>query len=111
MKREPPEIVDPCFLALTRPVMFAGVPMETFAVVGMVGVLGLILVGLKSVGFAFVVFWFSRVIVRYDHNQFFIWAVWLATRARQKNGSYWGGSTVSPGRVVASYSEKDFGNV
>jgi type IV secretion system protein VirB3 len=109
---EPNEINDVCFLALTRPAMFLGVPMEAFAIVGIVTTV--FYVGMGNVIYALfgVVFHFiARAIVWDDYNKFSVWFAWANTGGIQLNKDYWGGSSVSPTRLKPTYSAEDMDHV
>ena len=52
-----------------------------------------------------------RAIVRTDHNAFRILVAWLDTRGRARNTATWGGSSITPLRLVKNYDERDLGLV
>jgi type IV secretion system protein VirB3 len=108
MDRDTSEIQDTCLLALTRPVIFMGVPMEAFglnAVASTIFYLGMGTIKFAAVGL--VVHFIFREIVRRDHNQFRVLKGYLDTRGIQRNSAIWGGSSSSPSRLVPTYSEAD----
>jgi type IV secretion system protein VirB3 len=108
MDQEAPEINDTCFLALTRPVMFMGVPMEAFGLNAVVSTMFYLLMGsIKYAAAGVVVHFVFREIVRRDHNMFRVLKAYLDTRGIQRNLALWGGSSVSPARLVPKYSEGD----
>jgi type IV secretion system protein VirB3 len=105
---EPAECADPCFLALTRPAMFMGVPMEAFALNGIGTTAFYLVMGhIKYAVVGVVLHFVFRALVWEDHNRFNLIAAWLATRGLQKNRMYWQGSSTSPSRLLTSYSTSD----
>jgi type IV secretion system protein VirB3 len=105
---EAPEIQDVCFLALTRPVMFQGVPLEAFGFNVMGSMLcGLTLGTMLYASIGIIIHYVFRALVRRDHNMFRVLVAWLNTRGVQRNRTYWGGSSVSPMRVSVAYSGSD----
>lgn len=107
MDREPHEIEDVCFLALTRPVMLLGVPVEGVGVTLVVSMLCFILLGIAYglVGIPLHVLF--RAIAWHDHNRFAVLRSWVEVRGIQLNRQYWGGSSCSPARVRHTYSMRD----
>jgi type IV secretion system protein VirB3 len=106
--READEIRDMCFLALTRPSMVLGVPLEACIVNGIATFVTAVNTGafwLLGVGVA--IHFVMRALVWEDHNRFRLLRAWIETRGIQLNRAYWGGSSVSPGRVVTTYSVGD----
>ncbi|MGK9265006.1 type IV secretion system protein VirB3 [Sinorhizobium meliloti] len=101
---------DTLFIACTRPAMIAGVTMEAMGVNIMLTTILFIVAGsvaYLAVGVVFhLVF---RTLVKHDHNMFRILLAWVETRGRSRNGSYWGGATLSPLRQARRYDEKDLG--
>ena len=88
---------DTLFLAATRPAMFLGVPVEALSLNAMLtGVVflagGSPLYLLTGVALHLV----FRAVVRTDHNAFRVLFIWLETKARCRNSSWWGGSSVAP---------------
>jgi type IV secretion system protein VirB3 len=103
---------DTLFLACTRPAMIGGVTMEAMAVTVMLScVLFLVLGSLKYAAVGVVIHVVCKLILRHDHNAFRILKAWLDTRGRQRNTSYWGGSSVTPLRLVRHYDTRDLGDV
>jgi len=95
---------DTLFLALTRPAMILGVPMEAFA--ASCGLGGLAMIVTDSVFFLFLalpLLLISRMIAERDHNAFRILFRWLDTNGRCRNRGFWGGTTSSPLRLYRSY--------
>ena len=74
------------FLAVTRPTMWLGVPLEA------------------SLPIALAV---ARLIVRHDANAFRLLWLWTMTKARSRNRAWWGGSSYSP-LPVAGLKRKGF---
>lgn len=100
---------DTLFLACTRPAMIAGVTMEAMGA-NMIFtcilflVAGSILYTLAGVAIHLV----FRTLTKYDHNMFRVLFAWLETKGRARNAAYWGGSSVTPLRLVRRYSPKDW---
>lgn len=99
---------DTLFLACTRPAMIAGVTMEAMGinviVTSMLFILGANL-SLALVGVVFhVVF---KALCKHDHNMFRIVVAHLETRGRCLNANFWGGSSVTPLKLVRRYDERD----
>jgi type IV secretion system protein VirB3 len=107
MDREPLEIEDVCFLALTRPVMLLGVPVEGVGVNLVFSMCCFILLGIQYglVGLPLHVLF--RAIAWHDHNRFAVLKSWIEVRGLQLNRSYWGGSSCSPARVRHTHSSLD----
>ena len=85
------------FLACTRPAMMLGVP--TVAMI--LNCLMTMIIFIISKNFAYLllcvpVHYIFRAIVRKDVNQFNILFLWLQTKARGMNKSFWAGTTISP---------------
>jgi len=101
---------DTLFLACTRPAMVAGVTMEAMGMNVMATTIFYLAAGSLAYAFVGVVFHFIfRALVKHDHNMFRILVVWIGTRGRNRNGSYWGGATLSPLRLVRRFDERDLG--
>ncbi len=103
---------DTLFLACTRPTMFGGATVE--AVCLNVMLTTLVFLALGSIFYAvigLVLHAIARSIVRHDHNAFRVLAGWAETRAKYRNSAYWGGSSVTPLRLVRSYDERDLSDV
>lgn len=98
-------VVDPLFLACTRPAMVLGVPMEAMGVniivSGMTFLIGGSLVYLLTAPILHVVF---RGICRLDHNAFRLILMFLDTKGRSRNGRLWGGSSATPLPLIRRYS-------
>jgi type IV secretion system protein VirB3 len=108
MAEEVPIIVDPLFLACTRPAMFAGVPMEAFALNGMV-TMAIFIATSSFLGLliAVAIHLLFREMVKHDYNKFRVLMAFFETKARSRNSSYWGGSSCTPLRLVRTYTAKD----
>lgn len=99
---------DTLFLAFTRPAMVAGVPVE--AVAANMMVTGFIYIaggGLFSLAIAPILHLVFREICKRDPNQFRVLFVWLDTKGRSRNSRLWGGSSVSPLKLVRLFDKKD----
>lgn len=100
---------DTLFLACTRPAMVGGVTMEAMAINAMFSCILFLGAGdvfyLGVGGIIHVVF---RAVCKHDHNMFRVLRAYVETNARCLNKQHWGGSSVSPLKVVRRYSEKDF---
>ena len=99
---------DTLFLAFTRPAMILGVPVDAMAfnmmITGFVYLVGGSLMFLAIGPVLHLVF---RAICKRDHNQFRVLFVWLDTKGRTRNGSLWGGSSVSPLKLHRRFDNKD----
>lgn len=92
--------------------MVAGVTMEAMGVNLMATTLLFIVAGSIAYALVGVVLHFCfRSLVKHDHNMFRIVAAWTETRGRTRNGVAWGGSTVTPLKLVRRYDERDLGLV
>ncbi|MET4690705.1 type IV secretion system protein VirB3 [Sinorhizobium fredii] len=112
MSREIALDEDTLFIACTRPAMIAGVTMEAMGVNLMLTTILFILAGSIAYVFVGVVFHLCfRTLVKHDHNMFRILVAWIETRGRTQNGLVWGGSTVTPLKLVRRYDERDLGLV
>lgn len=100
---------DPLFLAVTRPTMWGGVPIEAALPIALAGVLTIIVTGnpLYALGFGGAAFAAARLIVRHDPNTFRLMMLWANTKGRCFNRPVWGGSSYSP-LPVAGYRRKGF---
>ncbi|MDE2562807.1 MAG: VirB3 family type IV secretion system protein [Sphingomonadales bacterium] len=107
---------DSLMLAMTRPPVFAGVPVGAFASVLSAGMLVFaatnnVLWGLVVAGPLYLV---SRLVVLYDINAFTLLALWLRTRFAQSlfasNRKLWGGNSYSPTAIHLA-RRKGFGRV
>lgn len=106
---EPP-IRNPLFLAVTRPALWAGIPIE--AAVLLLIVSATILIWSNSPVYAALVVAFgyslSRLIVRHDVNAFRLLFLWGRTKLGNRNRAFWGGSSYSP-LPLSGLRRKGFG--
>ncbi|MBB6193140.1 type IV secretion system protein VirB3 [Sphingobium wenxiniae] len=93
---------DPLFLALTRPTLWLGVPVEATMAIGLVSVMVLMVFGNPIWGLAIggALLGAARLIVRSDYNMFRILFLYGRTKAGAPNKLVWGGSSYSPLPVV-----------
>ena len=99
---------DKVFLALTRPAMFYGVPLEAAVLCLMIS--GLLMIVLDSLLYFLIIvpmFAVCRLIVKRDANAFRIIFRFLETKARCMNRRLWGGSSTSPLRLVRKYTVEE----
>lgn len=89
---------DILFLALTRPTLWLGVPIEATILIGMTTVFVLMILGNPLYAFAVggSLLATGRLIVRSDYNMFRLLMLWGKTKARARNRALWGGSSYSP---------------
>ncbi|MFG1225148.1 VirB3 family type IV secretion system protein [Xanthobacter wiegelii] len=101
---------DTLFLACTRPAMVAGVTMEAMGINVILTTILYILAG--SIAYALVGIVFHLVfktLVKHDHNMFRVLMAWIESRGRSRNGAFWGGTTLTPLKLVRRYDERDLG--
>ena len=86
------------FLAVTRPALFAGIPIEAAVVILLASVITLIGTTNPIYGLvvAAVMFGISRLVVRHDVNAFRLIFLWGRTKAANRNRVFWGGSSYTP---------------
>lgn len=91
-------VEDTLFLAITRPSTWLGVPLEAALPIAFLAVLMLLATGnpLYALGFGLAAFAAARLIVRHDANAFRLMMLWVHTKARCRNRTFWGGSSYSP---------------
>ena len=89
---------NPLFLAVTRPALFAGIPIEAAVFVLLCSVITLIGTSNPIYGLvvAAVMFGLSRLVVRHDVNAFRLIFLWGRTKAANRNRVFWGGSSNTP---------------
>lgn len=101
---------DPLFLAVTRPALWAGIPIE--AAVLLLICSASVLIGTNSPVYAALVAIFgysiSRLVVRHDVNAFRLLFLWGRTKAGNRNRAFWGGSSYSPLKLTGM-RRKGFG--
>jgi type IV secretion system protein VirB3 len=89
---------NPLFLAVTRPALWAGIPIE--AAVLLLITSASVLIETNNPIYATVVMAFgysiSRLIVRHDVNAFRLLFLWGRTKLGNRNRGFWGGSSYSP---------------
>ena len=92
---------DTLFLACTRPAMIAGVTMEAMGVNVIITSVLYILGGNLLLALVGVVFHLIfKALCKYDHNMFRVLVAYIETKGRCLNTSFWGGSSVTPLKVV-----------
>lgn len=99
---------DMLFLALTRPAMLYGIPMEAGLASVMIGGFAMVFSG--SIFYLLVtvpMLVISRAICKTDHNAFTVLAKWLDTKAKCINKGYWGGSSTTPLKLVRRYKYQE----
>lgn len=86
------------FLAVTRPALWAGIPIE--AAVPILLASAIVLIGTNNPIYALItgaVFYgLARLIVRQDVNAFRLLFLWGRTKAGNRNRAFWGGSSYTP---------------
>ena len=89
---------NPLFLAVTRPALFAGIPIEAAVVILLASIITLIATTNPVYGAAIgaVMFGISRLVVRRDVNAFRLIFLWGRTKAANRNRVFWGGSSYTP---------------
>ena len=102
---------DRVFLALTRPAVFAGLPLEAFMPIVMTcmvvwGVLHNPFYPLLLFGALYLP---ARAIVYYDVNSFRLWGLWFQTTYLSKNRRFWDGGSYAPVRL-GGVARSHFGN-
>ena len=102
---------DRVYLALTRPAVFMGLPLDAFMPIVMVCmVVWGVLHNPFYPGLLFIALYLpARAIVYYDINSFRLWGLWFQTTFNCKNRKWWGGGTYSPVRL-GGVKRKTFGN-
>ena len=103
---------DPLFLALTRPTLWFGVPVEATMAIGMGSVFVLMVFGnpIWALAIGGALLMAARLIVRSDYNMFKILFLFGRTKAAAPNKPVWGGSSYSP-LPVAGAKRKGFAHV
>ena len=103
-------VKNPLFLAVTRPALWAGIPIE--AAVLLLITSASVLIETNSPVYAGLVAAFgysiSRLIVRHDVNAFRLLFLWGRTKAANRNRAFWGGSSYTP-LPLAGLRRKGFG--
>lgn len=103
---------DPLFLALTRPTLWLGVPVEATLAIALFSVF--VLMTLNNPIYALAIggglLMAARFVVRSDYNMFRVLFLFGKTKGRAKNKMVWGGSSYSP-LPVAGTKRKGFDHV
>ena len=103
-------VKNPLFLAVTRPALWAGIPIE--AAVLLLITSASVLIQSNSPVYAGLVATFgysiSRLIVRHDVNAFRLLFLWGRTKLGNRNRAFWGGSSYTP-LPLAGLRRKGFG--
>ena len=90
--------------------MIGGVTMEAMGINMIFTTILFIVAG--SVAYALVGLVFHvifKAIVKHDHNMFRVLLGWIETRGRTRNSGFWGGSSLTPMKLVRRYDERDLG--
>lgn len=91
-------IKNTLFLAVTRPALWAGIPIEAAALLLVCS--ASVLIQFSSPVYAALVaaigYSISRLIVRHDVNAFRLLFLWGRTKFGNRNRKFWGGSSYSP---------------
>ena len=98
------------FLAVTRPALWAGIPIEA-AVLLLIGSASVLIWSNSPVYAALVVafgYSISRLIVRHEVNAFRLLFLWGRTKAGNRNRAFWGGSSYTP-LPLSGLRRKGFG--
>lgn len=99
---------DTLFLACTRPAMIAGVTMEAMGINMIFTTILFIVAGSVAYALVGVVFHaIFKAVVKHDHNMFRVLMGWIETRGRARNVAFWGGSSLTPMKLVRRYDERD----
>lgn len=95
---------DPLFLALTRPTLWLGVPVEATMAIGFISVFALMGLGnpIWALALGGALLGAARLIVRTDYNMFRILFLFGRTKAGAPNKMIWGGASYSPLPVKGS---------
>jgi type IV secretion system protein VirB3 len=103
-------VKNPLFLAVTRPALWAGIPIE--AAVLLLIISAVVLIEFNTPVYAAIIAAFgyalSRLIVRHDVNAFRLLFLWGRTKAGNRNRAFWGGSSYSP-LPLSGMKRKGFG--
>jgi type IV secretion system protein VirB3 len=111
MTDQPETLVkNPLFLAVTRPALWAGIPIEA-AVLLLITSASMLIESNSPVYAGLVVafgYSMSRLIVRHDVNAFRLLFLWGRTKLGNRNRGFWGGSSYTP-LPLAGMRRKGFG--
>ena len=98
------------FLAVTRPALWAGIPIE--AAVPILLVSAIVLIGTNNPIYALVTagvcYGLARLVVRQDVNAFRLMFLFFRTKAANRNRTFWGGSSYTP-LPLKGIARKGFG--
>ncbi|AXJ97545.1 type IV secretion system protein VirB3 [Sphingomonas sp. FARSPH] len=98
------------FLAVTRPALWAGIPIEAAVPILLVSVI--VLIGTNNPVYAgisgAVMYALARLVVRQDVNAFRLLFLWGRTKAANRNRAFWGGSSYTP-LPLKGITRKGFG--
>lgn len=111
MKRDEEMLeTDPLFLAVTRPALWAGIPIEAGLLILFAAAITLIATNNPLLGIAVAapLYAIARFVVRHDVNAFRLLFLWGRTKAGNRNRGYWGGSSYSP-LPLSGLKRKGFG--
>ncbi|WP_426387781.1 type IV secretion system protein VirB3 [Sphingobium sp. R-21] len=101
---------DTLFLGLTRPALWAGIPIE--AAVPILLVSAIVLIGTNNPVYALVMaavsYGLARLVVRQDVNAFRLMFLFFRTKAASRNRVFWGGSSYTP-LPLKGIARKGFG--
>ena len=98
------------FLAVTRPALWAGIPIEAAVLILLSSVCVLIGLGnpVYAAVMAGVMYGLARLVVRQDVNAFRLLFLWGRTKAANRNRAFWGGSSYTP-LPLKGIARKGFG--
>ena len=101
-------VVDPLFVALTRPPMKWGVPFEGFKwnVILTAGLTIFIIQAPPGFFLGLIVHFVLREVARVDPHFFHKWKLWSMTRARSITKHLWGGSRLQPSSGFVSHASQ-----
>ncbi|NIJ09359.1 type IV secretion system protein VirB3 [Sphingomonas vulcanisoli] len=104
-----PLIAEPVYLALSRPPMWLGVPLDAALPIAIAAVLVLLVTNnpVYAVMLGAAGFMAARLIVRHEPNAFRLLNLGLRTKWRNRDRGWWGGSSYSP-LPVAPLRRKGF---
>jgi len=102
---------DKVYLALTRPAVFMGLPLEAFMPIVMVCMVvwGVVHNPFYPAAIFGALYLPARMIVYYDINAFRLLGLWFQTTFLAKTRKFWGGGSYSPVRL-SGVKRKTFGN-
>ena len=90
---------DPINLALTRPAMLFGVPLEIACLLFIAGGLAITILGDGNPFYGVLVapfWWLATLLVRRDYNAIRVAMLWLKTAGTARDSALWGGASMSP---------------